>query len=238
MKRLAYPYYRVSTKRQGRSGLGLAAQRKAVEDYARANGFRLGKAYVEIESGRNNKRPILAKALRTCEANKGTLLIATLDRLSRNVAFTSALMDSKIEFKVAKNPDATRLVLHILAAVAEEECVNTRTRTKNALQAAKRRGVVLGSYARTALAERNRQATKQFSLKMRLPLYLLKKEGFTTTRALSEELNRRNVPTFQKNARWHPATVSKIIRSINQQTQHANENTPSPFLAVTDTSGQ
>jgi DNA invertase Pin-like site-specific DNA recombinase len=219
MKQLAYPYYRVSTMRQGRSGLGLAAQRKAVEDYARAHGFRLGKAYVEIESGRKNKRPILSRALQSCKANRATLLIAKLDRLSRNVVFVSSLMESGIEFKAVDNPNANKLVLHILAAFAEHERDEISKRTKDALQAAKSRGTALGNFGRTVLAERNRKAAQGFALKMRLSLYRLRKEGFTTVRAIAAELNTRNVPTYQKNARWHPATVSKILRAINRQAE-------------------
>lgn len=218
MKQLAYPYYRVSTKRQGRSGLGLDAQRKAVEDYARVNNIHLGKAYIEIESGRKSKRPVLVRALQTCRANKGLLLIAKLDRLGRNVAFISSLMEAGTEFRAVDNPQANKLMLHMLAAFAEWEADETSKRTKDALAAAKRRGTILGAFSRNVLAERNRQASVNFVDSMRLILRRLKLEGFTTTRAQAAELNRRQVPTYQKGgAKWHAATICRIRRNLERQ---------------------
>ena len=129
-------YYRVSTRRQGRSGLGLEAQRLAVE---RFNGSLIAE-YTEVESGRRNARPELQKALAHCRATKSTLLIAKLDRLSRNVAFLSALMDSGAEIVAADMPDANRLTLHIMAALAEHESKMISDRTKAAIAARVARG--------------------------------------------------------------------------------------------------
>src|SRR6516164_108584 len=110
-------YYRVSTERQGRSGLGLEAQRSAVQRYLRSFGGGLIGEYTEIETGKRNDRPELRAALAACRRRRARLVIAKLDRLSRNVAFIAALMDSRAEFVACDNPHATRLTLHILAAV-------------------------------------------------------------------------------------------------------------------------
>ena len=114
-------YYRVSTDRQGRSGLGLEAQREAVRHYLAGVGGTLAAEHTEVETGRRNDRPELQKALAACRRCKTKIVIAKLDRLSRNVAFIAAMMDSGVEFVACDNPHATRLTLHILAAVAEHE---------------------------------------------------------------------------------------------------------------------
>jgi DNA invertase Pin-like site-specific DNA recombinase len=112
-------YYRVSTDRQGRSGLGLDAQREAVQRYLAATGGQLIGEHTEIETGKRNDRPELGKALAACRRRRGArLVIAKLDRLSRNVAFIATMMDSNVEFVACDNQHATRLTLHILAAVA------------------------------------------------------------------------------------------------------------------------
>src|SRR3984893_8395226 len=115
-------YFRVSTDRQGKSGLGLEAQRKAVLDYLNGWRWQLAAEFVEVESGkRSDNRPELEKALAACKKQKAKLVIAKLDRLSRNVAFISALMNSGVEFIAADMPHANKLTIHILAAVAEHE---------------------------------------------------------------------------------------------------------------------
>ena len=138
-------YYRVSTKRQGESGLGLEAQRKAVADYAAISGAKIIAEYTEVESGGKADRPQLAKAVAHARRSKATLAIAKLDRLSRNLAFLAALMDSGCDFVACDNPTATRLTVHILAAVAENERFAIGERTRVALAAAKARGQLLGS---------------------------------------------------------------------------------------------
>jgi DNA invertase Pin-like site-specific DNA recombinase len=138
-------YYRVSTKRQGQSGLGLDAQREALERHAQATGGKIVAEFVEVESGKRSDRPELAKAIARTRAVRGTLVIAKLDRLARNVAFVSALMESGCEFVACDNPHATRLTIHILAAVAEDEARRISERTTAALQAAKRKGAKLGT---------------------------------------------------------------------------------------------
>jgi DNA invertase Pin-like site-specific DNA recombinase len=138
-------YTRVSTNQQGDSGLGLAAQRKAVEDYANRNGAPIIAWYTEVESGRRADRPELAKAVAHAKFSGAKLVVAKLDRLSRNVAFLSALMEAKADFVACDNPNANRLTIHILAAMAEYEAGQISARTKAALAAAKARGVKLGS---------------------------------------------------------------------------------------------
>lgn len=138
-------YYRVSTKQQGDSGLGLDAQKTAVEAYAKNAGAKILASYREVESGKLAERPELARALAHARRSKATLVVARLDRLARNVAFLSALMRSGVDFVCCDNPHANKLTIHILAAVAEDEAERISARTKAALQAAKARGVKLGS---------------------------------------------------------------------------------------------
>lgn len=138
-------YYRVSTKKQGDSGLGLEGQQAAVSLFVRSNGARIIMAYTEVESGKKTNRPALAKAMAHAKRAKATLVVAKLDRLSRNVAFLSALMESGVDFIACDNPHANRLTIHILAAVAEAEAEAISTRTKAALAAYKARGGKLGA---------------------------------------------------------------------------------------------
>ncbi len=139
------PYYRVSTRRQGESGLGLEAQHSCVADYARQGQHEIVASYQEIETGKRADRPQLAKALAHAKRAKATLVIAKLDRLARNVHFLSGLMESRVDFVCCDNPHANRLTLHILAAVAEDEARRISERTKAALAAYKARGGRLGT---------------------------------------------------------------------------------------------
>jgi DNA invertase Pin-like site-specific DNA recombinase len=138
-------YYRVSTDKQGRSGLGLEAQREAVRPYLNGGNWTLADEVTEIESGKRNDRPELDRALGLCRLYGATLVVAKLDRLARNVAFISKLMESGVEFVAVDFPQANRLT--ILAAVAEHEMAMISQRTKAALAAAKARGVQLGNPA-------------------------------------------------------------------------------------------
>jgi DNA invertase Pin-like site-specific DNA recombinase len=138
-------YYRVSTKKQGKSGLGLEGQKAAVLDFVGQNSGKLIAEYVEVETGKNKDRLELQRAIAHAKRSKAKLVVAKLDRLARNVAFTSALMESGIDFLACDNPAANKFTIHILAAVAEHEAEQISQRTKTALAAAKRRGVKLGS---------------------------------------------------------------------------------------------
>src|ERR1700733_6270649 len=137
-------YLRVSTARQGASGLGLEAQRAAVTAYLNGGEWSLVQEVLEVESGKRNDRPALADALRLCRKHKATLVIAKLDRLARNVHFISGLMESGVEFVAADMPHADRFQLHIYAAMSEQEALAISARTKAALAAAKARGKQLG----------------------------------------------------------------------------------------------
>src|SRR5437899_948305 len=138
-------YYRVSTKGQGRSGLGLDAQREAVRNYLNGGQGSLAEAFTEVESGkRDDDRPQLAKALQTCRVYGAKLVIAKLDRLSRDAHFLLGLEKAGVDFVAADMPHANRLTVGIMAMVADEERRAISERTKAALAAAKRRGVALG----------------------------------------------------------------------------------------------
>ena len=156
-------YYRVSTDKQGRSGLGLDAQREAVAEFIRLHKGELLAEFEEVESGRKveSERPALAEALQGCRAYRALLLVAKLDRLARNAAFLHRLRESGIRFTCCDMPDANELTVGILALVAEDEARKISERTKAALAAAKRRGIVLGGYrggANTHLAESSRKS--------------------------------------------------------------------------------
>ena len=151
-------YLRVSTARQGVSGLGLEAQRESVACYLNGGRWALVREVVEIESGKRNDRPAIAEALRLCRLHRATLIIAKLDRLARNVHFISSLMESGVEFVAVDFPQANRLTVHILAAVAEHEATMISARTKAALAAATR-GVKLGGQ-RGSVGRMSRMARK------------------------------------------------------------------------------
>ena len=153
-------YYRVSTKQQGQSGLGLDAQRVAVEAYAKAAGVKIQGEYTEVESGKRADRPKLAAAIANARRSKAKLVIAKLDRLARNVAFLSALMDSGCDFLACDNPNANRLTIHILAAVAEDEARRISERTKVALATAKARGSELEARGLAIGKAGNRRASR------------------------------------------------------------------------------
>jgi DNA invertase Pin-like site-specific DNA recombinase len=200
-------YYRVSTDRQGRSGLGLEAQQTAVRGY-------LGAAapiaeFTEIETGKRNDRPELKEALALCRKRKARLVIAKLDRLSRNLAFIATLMDSGVEFVAVDNPHATRLTLHILAAVAEHEREMIAERTKAALRAAKARGIRLGRHGADRLAPTYRVQALDRARKLAPVLAELKSTGLSA-RQMAAQLTARNIPT-PTGGRWHAQTVIRML---------------------------
>jgi DNA invertase Pin-like site-specific DNA recombinase len=205
-------YFRVSTARQGRSGLGLEAQQEAVRQYLTSVGGAVAAEFTEVETGKRNARPELAKALAACKRLKAKLVIAKLDRLSRNVAFLSAMMDGKTEFIACDNPTATRLTLHILAAVAEHEAEVISQRTIDALQAAKRRGVVLGRNGAERLAPDNRAAAMDRACLLKPILADLTGAGMSI-RQIAAELAARGIPTA-RGGKWHPQTVSRVLERV------------------------
>ncbi len=206
-------YYRVSTDKQGRSGLGLDAQRQAVADFV-ANRGQIVQEFTEIESTRN-KRPELQAALDACRKHKATLLIARLDRLARNVAFISNLMESHVDFVAVDMPEATRFTIHILAAVAEHEREMISKRTKDALKAAKARGVKLGNPTPLPALEIAsnvlKEQTRLFRDTVRPLIEQLRAQGYTLT-AIAEELNSRKIPTA-RGGLWYAMTVRNMLIS-------------------------
>jgi DNA invertase Pin-like site-specific DNA recombinase len=211
-------YYRVSTQRQGRSGLGLEAQRTAVQDYLNGGDWRLAAEVTEIESGKRADRPELAEALKLCRLHGATLIIAKLDRLARNVAFISNLMESGVEFHAVDFPQANRLTVHILAAVAEHEAKMISERTKAALAAAKRRGVKLGGYRGTIISKAMRKASAAALTKraddratdLMPTITELQANGATSLRAIAAGLNGRGIPTAQGGS-WSATQVMRVL---------------------------
>ena len=207
-------YYRVSTQRQGASGLGLDAQRKSVSEYLNGGDWAIVAEFIEVESGKRNNRPKLAEAIATCKRLQATLIIAKLDRLARNVHFISGLMESGVEFIAVDNPNANKLMLHLLAAFAEHEREQISERTKSALASAKARGVTLGAYGKT-LAESNRQAAKDFAETLRPIIAAIKAEGHTTTRAICDQLNARKIATAGGVGRkWHVSSAHGVLKRL------------------------
>lgn len=207
-------YYRVSTHKQGESGLGLDAQKAAVRAHIAAHGGVLVGEFTEVESGRKKARPQLSAALDQCRRQRARLVIAKLDRLARNVAFIANLMESRVDFVACDNPHASRLVMHMLAAFAEHEAGEISRRTRDALQAAKARGVVLGRNG-AALAAANMATADEFARSMAPIIEGLREEGITTVRAICAELNARHVPTA-KGARWHLPGTHRLLKRIGE----------------------
>ena len=188
-------YYRVSTQRQGSSGLGLDAQRQTVAQYLAGSSRTTVGEFVEVETGKGanalDRRPQLRLALDLCKKTGATLLIAKLDRLARNVHFVSGLMESKVSFVACDLPEANQLTIHIMAAFAEHEARRISERTRDALAAAKARGVVLGATGPANLKTCNdlrQQKALQFRERLRPVLDDMKAQELTR-RAMVERLN-------------------------------------------------
>jgi DNA invertase Pin-like site-specific DNA recombinase len=213
--RQAFGYCRVSRERQEETGYSFDAQAKTIDDFAAANRMRLIDIIIETDAGWRSNRIGLRTALAECRKHDAILLIPKLDRLSRNVAFISALIESKVEFILIDNPTATKFVKHILAAVAEYELDMIRTRTKEALAAAKRQGVELGWYGKLVTSKFNQFHADMFACRMRPIVESIKARGLTTVRAIVAELNRMKVPTYQKDThKWHVQTVHRLLKRL------------------------
>lgn len=215
-------YYRVSTQKQGRSGLGLDAQRSAVEAFCAGRGCEMVAEFVEVESGKNDDRPKLAEALHLAKVTGSTLVIAKLDRLSRNVAFLAQLQDAGVRFVCADMAEANELTLHIMAAMAQAERKAISSRTKAALAATKARGTRLGnplgakafgdkaSVGREMAAAANRDQAQAFAMEIRPIIDAIRGEGHTSLRQIAAELNRRKIVTARGGS-WSPNVVNTII---------------------------
>lgn len=219
-------YYRVSTKKQEESGLGLKAQQITVKKFARENKAKIIASYKEAESGRDCERPELTKALAHARLVKGTLVVAKLDRLSRNAAFTSSILESGVDFVCCDNPHANRFTIHILAAVAECESRAISTRTKEALAVAKSKGVKLGSSrpghwkgrehkrgwkkaTKRAAINRTEKAQRNYELILPQMQQWRDKDGLTYTE-IATKLNEGNYPT-STGAKFNTTTVWRIL---------------------------
>jgi DNA invertase Pin-like site-specific DNA recombinase len=210
----AIAYYRVSTHRQGRSGLGLEAQQVTVASYCRLNAYELMDEVVEVKSTRKQQHGLF-EALERCRQAKATLMVARLDRLGRDVEKIARLVKSDVEIVVIDNPHANRFTIHILAAVAEEQRQRISDTTKAALEAARKRGVVLGKHGKIQ-ARRNKKAADEFAHQLSPILRKLKNRGITTMRAIAQELNQQGVPTFRGDSQWHPSTVCAVRNRLKQ----------------------
>lgn len=213
-------YHRVSTEKQGRSGLGLDAQKKAVADYLNGGQWELLQEFVEVESGRRKDRPQLKAALDVCRREKATLVIAKLDRLARNVAFVATLLEGKIRFVAADMPDADSTMLQIYSAMAEREAIKTSERTKDALAAAKARGKQLGWSMPSRVAEQriaaqrgaasNHNRAQQFASNVLPIIESVRTAGIKSLAGIADALNARGIPT-SRGGRWHAATVRRLV---------------------------
>ena len=220
-------YYRVSTKKQGKSGLGLEGQQAAIAEHVQKNGSKLIAEYVEIETGKSNVRPELLKAIAHAKRSKAQLLVAKLDRLARNVAFTSALMEAGIDFVACDNPHANKFTIHILAAVAEHEAEQISQRTKAALAAAKKRGVKLGSarpghwkgrehQRQSGLRKAQKAAAKAHSDAFNdeyadlFPIVAELRDNGLSLQAIADELNEQG-HTTRRGKPWNRMQVSRLL---------------------------
>jgi DNA invertase Pin-like site-specific DNA recombinase len=216
-------YLRVSTQKQGRSGLGMEAQQEAVTRFLNGGDWELIGEFVEVESGRNAARPELEKALAMCRLHRATLIVAKLDRLTRSVAFLSRLLETGVEVRFCDLPDVAgpqgRFLLNSMVSVAELEAGLISQRTKAALKAAKARGKVLGGFRGTPPTEAARDAAKA-ALSARTAsrrsdlqptLDELQAAGVTSLAAIARALTAKGIPTARGSAVWTPTQVARVL---------------------------
>jgi DNA invertase Pin-like site-specific DNA recombinase len=209
-------YCRVSTTKQGISGLGLEAQQEALRQYVHQVGGTLVAEHVEIESGKVSTRPILAQAISECRKRRGVLLIAKLDRLSRSVAFTSALMETDVPFIACDMPEANRFQLHLMAAFGEYEREQISVRTKAALAAAKARGVVLGTHGRK-LADQQIANASAFAETLRPLIERLLNGDSVRLQDVADGLNKAAIAT-REGGKWGAASAQRVMLRLNLRT--------------------
>lgn len=214
-------YYRVSTQKQGHSGLGLDAQKRAVTDYLNGGDWELLHEFVEIESGRRKDRPQLRAALEMCRRKKATLVIAKLDRLARNVAFVATLLEGRIKFVCCDMPEADSTMLQIYSAIAEREAIKISERTRAALAAAKARGKLLGWSMPSRVNEQkaaarlgaavNRDHARQFAGNVLPIVENMRANGVRSLAAIADALNARGIATA-RGGHWHAETVRRLMQ--------------------------
>lgn len=209
-------YYRVSTQKQGQSGLGLEAQQKAVEDHLNGGQWELVGEFIEVETGKGGdalaKRPQLREAIDACKKHKARLIIAKLDRLSRSVHFISGLMGSKVGFVACDMPEASELTIHIMAAFAEHEAKRISQRTKDALSVAKSRGTKLGVAGPGNLRsniEQRQAVAKEFAGKLKGVIEGMRARGLSQ-RAMVVELNQLGIKTA-RGGEWSLIQLQRTI---------------------------
>jgi len=213
-------YIRVSTDKQGRSGLGIEAQREAIARFAEAEGLQLIAEHIEVETGKGadalERRPVLAQAIAEARKAKVPVVVAKLCRLSRDVAFIAGLMASRVSFIATElGADADPFMLHIYAALAEKERALISDRTKAALSAKRAQGAKLGNRtnlkeAQAKSAAANKAGADAFAEKVLPIIRSLQATGVTTTRAIAQALNARGIPTA-RGGEWHASTVSNVL---------------------------
>jgi DNA invertase Pin-like site-specific DNA recombinase len=231
-KRAVITYLRVSTSLQGRSGLGIEAQRQALRQFALLEGLELVGEFIEIETGKGSdalaRRPQLKAALAAAKKLKCHVAVAKLDRLSRDVHFISGLMAHRVPFVVAElGADVDPFVLHLFAALAEKERALISTRTRQALAAAKERGVTLGSpklsKARESAVASIKAGADQHAANILPIIREAQRAGATTLRAVADALNARGIPT-PRGGVWHAMSVKNVLdRPIPRKASQAGE---------------
>jgi len=218
----AVAYLRVSTHRQGRSGLGIKAQREAIQRFAEAEGIAIAAEHVEIETGKGSdaldRRPVLAAALAEAKARRCPVIVAKLDRLSRDVAFIAGLMVQKVPFVVAElGTDADPFMLHLYAALAEKERSLISQRTRAALAAKKAQGVKLGNpnYAEAVVKAREASAAlaDSYAASMLPIVEGIRASGVTSYYGIAAALNARGLHT-RRGGKWHPTTVRSLLLRV------------------------
>ena len=215
-------YYRVSTAQQGRSGLGLDGQQEAVRRHLNGGDWELVAEFTEVESGKRNDRPQLAAALAACRRHRAILIVGKLDRLARNVAFVSNLMEAGVEFIACDNPNANKLTIHILAAMAEYEREQISARTIAALAQAKARGVKLGNPRLAECRNVDTSAATQVRAKARAAadddlrqiVADARAVGETSVRGIAEYLTLAGVPTPTGRSEWSFETTRRLLARL------------------------
>jgi DNA invertase Pin-like site-specific DNA recombinase len=218
-RRTLVGYVRVSTSQQGRSGFGIDAQREALQRFAAAEAFELGRVFVEVETGKGSdaldRRPQLAAALNEARRQRCPVAVAKLDRLSRDVHFISGLMAQRVPFVVAElGPDVDPFILHLFAALAEKERAMIATRTKAALAAAKARGVALGgpklAEARERAVASNKALADAYAANVLPVIREIKRAGATSLHQIAQALNARGITT-PRGGQWYAKSVSNVL---------------------------
>jgi DNA invertase Pin-like site-specific DNA recombinase len=211
-------YYRVSTDKQGRSGLGLDAQKAAVADRLDGGHWQIVAEFIEVESGKRASRPQLDAAIAASKKHKAKLIVAKLDRLSRNVSFLLKLIESGLDVLFADLPDLNgamgKFVLITMANVAELEAGLISERTKAALKAAKSRGVRLGRHGAEVLAPKHQEEARQRAKQLEPVIRELLEKGYSRNR-IAQELNKRKVPTPRR-GRWDHSSVRNVLKRLAQ----------------------